>query len=676
MRRLPPVVPLLTAGVVVGWLLPGTPGAWGVFPLLGFFPGLAAARLLPLESGALARWALGLAASPLVATVAALALVGAGLPLPAAGRVVAALAWALWVALEWRASRPAAGPPAGPERFLWAWAIGGALVVAIVMFANPHLRLRGDAWVHGGIVWEIIERGLPPQDPRFAGLTLNYVWCFNCFVALLATLRGGDPFTFMAISNAASLFAVLALGALLARAVWGGARAAVGGAVLLGLAYNAGVWMLWPLRLVRAFVGHDRGPAALASEFAQSHWSDALVIFSLNAPFSFMASFLDKFLHGTAINIAYAMMLVYLWAMVRALDGARWAAWGWGAAAVSAMLLFHGVVGLSVAPVAIGTLALAWVLAGRLPWLPARARLASFAVATGAGALLATPYTLAISRGWASSKSGLKHSYLHVDPAMLWTIVTALAVALWFARGPLRRVVRERRGVAAVLALYAAGMIAFACVVSLPLGNHVKFVFQAFAALAVLGSVGFHDELAAWRRVLGRAGAAAVFALVLCAPAALTVRGYLLDRPEAGTPEAPRGPGEEALYAWMRENLPVDAVVVDDRYRALVMVEARRQMLLGDFSGPERAAYPLDQVLERRAVMADLYGPADSLERDVALLARLHRPAYVLVRESDFAAPGSSRPRLGAHPDRFEGVYSRDGFVVYHVSRRVAPPTR
>ncbi len=642
MKRPPLELTIVTLWVLGGILLPGIPGAWGVFPLLGVIPGLVAARALPLADGPLARWALGLAAAPLVTTVAAWLLMAAGLSLPHAGLAVAVLAWLAWALQEARAT--ATPSTEKGERFVWKWALGGALAIAVVLFANPILRVRGDAWVHGGIVWEIVERGLPPQDPRFAGLTLNYVWFYNYFIALLASLRGGDPFVMMALSNVASLFATLALGALLARALWGDRRAMIGGTILLGLGYNAGVWLLWPTRLLRALVGRDHGPAELARDWAAIHFNDALVIFTLNAPFSYMASFLDKFLHGTAINVAYLMMIVYLWAMVRALDGERSRAWAWGAAGAAGMLLFHGVVGLSVLPVALAALALAWLLAGRWRWLPARARLAGFGLATLAGALLAAPYTRAISRGWAASKSGLQHSYLQLDPMMWWTIVTALAVAVWFARCPLRRVLDERRGAPAVLALFAAGMIAFSCVVSLPLGNHVKFIVQAFVPLAVLGGAAFHDELAAWRRRLGTTGAVAVFALVLCGPAVLTLRGYLIDPSGAAAPELHPAPGEEALYAWMRTAVPRRAVVIDHHFRSLIMVTAHRQLLLGDTSGPERAAYPLDQVIERRAVMADLYGGADSLDRDLAVLGRLDRPAYVVVRSADFAAPDPRAP--------------------------------
>ena len=676
-HRIPPVVPALTACVAAGGFLSGVPGDWCLFPALGVFPGMALATLLPLERGTFPRWVLGLAVSPLVSAVAAWALMSAGLTLRAAALGVAVLGWALWLLAELREARRSGIAPESCDglRFAWGWAAGAAVVVAAVMFVNPYLRIRGDAWVHGALIWEIIERGIPPQDPRFAGLAINFNWFYNYFIALLTTLRGGDPFALMAISNAVSMFATLGTAWLIGRRLWKTPRAAAGSALLMALGFNAAMWLLWPLRLVRFRAMRLANPEEITAALAATHWNDGLVIFDLSPPRTAMVSFLDKLLHGTALNIAYVMLLVFLWAMVRTLQGQRGPALFWGAAAVSGMLLFHGVVGLSVIPVAFGSLGLAWLLAGRWTWLPARTRLVSFAGATAAGALLAAPYTIAISRAWPAARSGLHHSYLRVDPLQLRTLLTALAVAVWFARRPLRRLFTERNGTAAVLALYIACMLVFSCVVSLPLGNESKFIFEVFVGLAVIGGAAFHEELAAWRRRFGLAGAVAIGAVVLAGVPVLTLRGYLLDRSGTTAQDAHAPAGEETLYAWMRAATPPQAVFTDNRFRNLIMVKGRRQLLLGSDSGPERAAFPLDQVLERRAVLADLYGRADSLDRDGAVLTRLGRPAYVLLRATDAGPDGSPAPRLDARPDLFARVYDRDGFIVYHVRSNEVPST-
>ena len=673
---IPLVVPAFVALVMAGAFVPGL-GEWGLFPLLGIFPGVALATLLPLESGALARWTLGIAVSPLASCACAWVLMRAGLTLPAAALSTAAAGLALWL---WTESVVTTRAPAGDEpreglRFAWSWSLGASALVALFMFGNPWLRVRGDAWVHAGIVSQILERGIPPQDPRFAGLTLNYVWLYNYFIALLSSLRGGDPFAFMALSNVAVMFATMGVAWLLGRLAWGTARAAAGAALLMGLGLNAGIVLVWPLRFARAFVGRTHGPEVLHDMLAEVHWNDIRVIFELAASPGYMVNFLDKPLHGTAVNLAYLCMLVYLWAMLQALGGRRSPALVWGAATAAGMLFFHGVVGLSVLPAAGAGLALAWLFAGRWTWLPSRSRVSSFAAATVAGALLAAPYTIAIARAWPAAASGMRFSYLHPDVYAWSTLAMSLAVTAWFARGAIHRIVRERRGPGAVLGLFTLGILAFAAVISLPLANHAKFVFEVFAGLVVLAGVAFLDELASWRKRLGPLAFWVFLTLLFGSTPLLTLRGFALDRPGLSEPDRHLVPGEAALYAWIHASTPANAVFVDFGYRSQIMVEGGRQLFLGSRQGPELAAFPLTETLRRRAVMADLYGPADSLEHDATLLTSLERPAYVVVRGGDADSIGAAAVHLDARTGLFARVYDRDGFIVYHVrSTKPSPP--
>jgi hypothetical protein len=623
--------------------------------------------MLPLERGALARWAAGLAVAPLVASALAWALVRAGAPLPLAARIVAVAGLLAWLASEARlAGRD--DDPAGREGQSLAWGVSIALaaVVGIVMFAKPFLQIRADGWIHGGITYEILERGIPPEDPRFAGLKLNYVWLYNEFIALLVSLREGSPFALMAVSNVAQAFATMAIAWLLGRRLWGSARAAAGSMLLMGLGFNAAVLLLWPIRLLTVLTGSVRGRAALPRALEHSDWGSAEVIHDLTPWGGHMVNFLDKLLHGTALDLAYTSMLLLLWAMAAALQGSR-AALFWGAAAASGMLFFHGVVGLSVLPVTLAALGLAWLLAGRVTWLPPRARLASFAGATLAGALLAAPYTIAISRAWPEARSGLRFSYVGFDRAQWITLVGALAAGAWFARRAPATVWRERRGVPAVLVLWTLAMLGFASTVLLPLANHTKFVFEVFAGLAVLGGASFHAEIASWRRRFGPAGSGVLVMIVLGSTPIVTLQGYLSDHQGETWPQMHLPADEDSLYAWMRRATPVRSVFVDAGYRSTIMVKARRELLDGDWRGPEVAAFPLAELQRRRAVMADLYGAGDSLEHDASALAALGRPAYVLVRAADADSLPRARANLDSRTGLFAKVYDRGGFIVYHV---------
>jgi hypothetical protein len=236
-------------------------------------------------------------------------------------------------------------------------------------------------------------------------------------------------------------------------------------------------------------------------------------------------------------------------------------------------------------------------------------------------------------------------------------------VALWLARRPVADAFRGRRPGATLLVLFAAAMIAFSIAVRLPSGNENKFPFQCFVPLAVLGGAAF---LPAARALLARrgaiAGGVALLALFVVPPA-LTLGSYIVDRGSDGYPEWPPGPAERALHTWIRAGTGREAVFVDDRFRDVLAVEARRRLYLGSPWGPELAGFPRDQLTERRAVIADLYGPGAALERDARALRALGAPAYVLYRH-DAARPLPASLR----PDLFAPAYDREGCVVYRVT--------
>lgn len=674
MRLAPGVRPLvaLSALGAVGLLAPGVPGVVGAFTWLGVFPGLALARLVLPRAGATTRWTLGLALSPLASALAGVALLAAGQPLATAAHLIAVGGWLLFAGGEARAlGRVPADPDDRPlDRVAWAWVLGACAVVALPLL-DPWIRVRSDTWTHAGIMWEIVTRGIPPQDPRFAGLTLNYVWFYNLFLALLTGLRGQDPFAFIAVANVVWMGVQIALVWQLAWGVWGGARAARGTLALWTLGFNAGALLLWPLGFVRALVGSTRGLADVRNVLAGTSLGSTDVLYTLSAPFAWMVNFWDKYTIGTALGYGYLLALVLLWALVRHLGttgapgSGRWLVVA--ALATAGAMLFHSVVGLTVTPVTVGACALAMLLAARRRWPGKPAAPAAFAAATLAGFAPTLPYFRSLITGWSPEHSGLHLHYLKVSWQMPWTLVTACGVAAACAWVGTRRAVEERRAAPALLALWAVCMTAFALVVHLPGNNETKFVFLVFAALALLGGPVFPDALAAARRRLPGAAFTTLFAGAFVVPTVLFLVGYLADPAARTAPALHPAPGEAALYAWIRERTDPRAVFVDRGERALVMVTGRRRLFDGTTGEPEKSAFPVSALRQRREVCADLYGPVAHLADDARVLAGVGAPLYVLYRAADF--PDGARPwaALAADTARFEPAYVSPGFRVYRL---------
>lgn len=669
---------------VAGLRADGIVGQVGVYVWLGVFPGMAIARLLVPRAGTATRWTLGLLLSPLVSALIAWALLRAGQDLQTASRLIGMGGWLLFAGGEGRTIGRDADTEAEAPMTRWAWiALGAAVLFALLGPAfNPWIRIRSDTWVHGAIVTEIAQHGVPPVDPRFIGMKLNYVWIFHLFVAQLTSLRGQDPFVFMVLFNVTAMGVLVSTVWQTAFALWDEERAARGAVLLLTLGLNAGAWLLWPLRLLRGLTGDVRGMDEFRRIVAHSKWDSTDVLYELQAPFAHMVNFWDKYTLGGPLGGAYLYLLLHFWALARWLRDGQWRWLAIAFAAGAGGVLLHSVVALGVIPVTTGAVVLALLLRGRLPWLPAPGRLGAFWAATVAGFAVALPYLVSIATGWSAKKSGMQHQVLQLGGMMPWTILTACGVTATFAWGGVRRAFAEKRALGAWLAIWTGGLVALACIVHLPEGNEHKFVWEISAALALLGGGVAMDRLDALRARLGAAPFAAAFALVFLVPPALFLRGYLLDPMRTQAEALAPAPGERAMYAFLRDSTDRDAVVIDHRSRDLVLVLGQRRMLAGTIFNTERAGFPADDLAARRALTDDLYGPVETARADEAYLVQaavaaraLHRvsEAYVLYRAGDFAPGDAPWARLeAALPQSVTKRYDRDGFRLYQF--RLPPP--
>jgi hypothetical protein len=658
---------LLGAVALTAGLLPAGLRAIALYPALGVFPGMLLAQFLARRESALHRWVVGLALSPLAAALAGWILLSLGGALPAAARAIAAVSWAGWLAATFvRPPAPESAPGSSPRGWL-PWALGFAGLVALLPALNPWLLVHFDGWFHAGLVWEIVQHGIPPESPNFAGPPSSYMWIYHVFIALLVVL-GSDPFLAMAALNVADAFVLVALVHRLGRLLWRDERAATGAVALTLLGLNAGAWLLWPLWLVRALSGKVVGGEEVLRQLHTIHPLSDLVILSLSAPYAVMLSLLDKFAEGTALNYAWVLLLLALWGALDWLGGGRRASLALVALATCGVFLFHGVVAFSAIPVLLLTLLAMWLLRARWTWLPGRGRLTALAAALAAGAILGLPYLLRLSRGWASPGAGLGGSPLRFGWVMPWTIVTSLAVVLWVAREPLRRAFRERLPGPATVALYALAMTCFTLVVHLPVLNESKFVFQIFFLMALVGGAAFHPWLGGLTARHGRAWTAVVFTLLFLVGPALTVVGYVADPAGHTDPRAAPSAAERGVYRWIRERTETNAVFLDARQRDLVMVHGRRRLYLGTATGTEQFAFPLEETRRRLAVMADLYGECRDAAGDAGALRELGRPVYVIVRPEDAAA--NAGLCLARHPGLFTEALRQGGYRVYRLRER------
>lgn len=676
------LVALLTCAVAAAGAAVGGTHALpmlALYPALGVLPGMALVGVLFPSGSRRLRAVVGLALAPLVASTLGWLLVILGMAPVAAARAIALGAGLVWIVAEARTSRAPKPAPAGDEtrwvRRATLLAIGTALLVAIPPLVNVLARVRSDSWVHAGIVWDVLDLGFPPQDPRFAGLTLNYVWFYNWFIGLLCSFHRQDPFAFMAMLNVADTAVLVGLVFALGHALWGRAADAFGAAVVALGGLAAGAWILAPLVGLKGLTGNVRGLDAVLAEYHVPGFGSWRILYDLTAPFAHMVNVFDKVTLGTALNYSWIMMLLMLLAVVRWLAGGSRAWLPVVALAALGQLLFHGVVGLSAIPVTVGALVVAFVLPSIGLPAPGRGRTVAALAALAVGALAGLPYTRAISAGWSAGKSGLQHAFLAPQPQMLWTLGTACIVVGALAFAPARRLARAH-ATGAFLVVWTLGMLAFAAIVNLPEDNESKFAFQVHFGLALFAGGALAPWLAGIARRRGRAAAALVFAALFAAVPLLAIQAMALA-PTVGYPsEIEAGAAERAAYAWLARETPRESIVVDSEFRDAIMVLAPRRLFCGSPLGPTRAAFPADQIAERHAVMIDLYGERAGMANTRSVLRRLAAPVYVVYR-ANRAKPGlppEPHPLPATLGEGFDLVYDHAGVRIFGL-RPLRPET-
>lgn len=679
------VVVGLSALAALGLFAPGLAGEAGAYVWLGVFPGMAVVRLLLPRAAPITAWSVGLTLSPLVSAVAGWALVRGGLDLVTASRLVGMGGWLLFAGGEARAIGTAPDDPqaAPATRFAWIWVLGSvAFAVAMVAF-NPWSLIRSDAWIHAAIVEEIRLHGVPPMEPRFVGLRLNYVWIFQLFIAQLSSLRGQDAFVFMALLNAVTTGVMSWLVWQLAWDLWGEERAARGTLVLFTFGLNAGAWLLLPLQFVSVFSGDVRGMDEVRRQLSQMHFSSWEIMFVLSAPFAWSVQFWDKVTLGNPLGYAYLFLLLHFLALARLLrgGGARWLAVAFAVGA--GFVLPHSVLGLGMMPVTTGAVALGLLWRRHATWLPDARAVVPFWIATAAGFAAGLPYLVSIASGWRNESSGLGHQWIQPGWRMPWSILTACAVTLVFAVPGIRRAWRERRPLAAWLSLWTLGVVLMQCVVHLPEGNEHKYIWVAFLLLALLGGPRFLPALGRWRARLGTPAFAAAWALLFLVSPVAVLQAMIRDPMRHQAPALNPRPGETRMLAWIRDSTATDDVFLETRNRDLLIVQGPRRMLVATRAGADRAAFPVRDFERRREVTADLFGPVADFGGDAAALAdvvararRVHAVGrvHLLYRAHDFADGDAPWERLeAAAGPRAVRRYAADGYRIYALELPEAP---
>ncbi|MBI5837806.1 MAG: hypothetical protein HZB25_11210 [Candidatus Eisenbacteria bacterium] len=580
---------------------------------LYLLPALALASWVR-HGGALRRWGLALVLSPVALGVSVLPLRLAGLDSLQAG-LVALGAWG--VVAAWRGRELPGGFGAEETQALWrcAWLLPLVLVPPLL---NPHLLERSDAWFHAAVTFQVRDLALPPQDPYYAGLPLQYFWFFHVVLATYDSVARVGPFAAMWLFNSAYFALALAGAYLLARRVGLSHAAALWAPGLAALGANAAGWgwvLVHAWKSPTGWAGLGAHLPDYVLNLVQWRYSSAALAYSL-----------DKYQVGTAFSWGMTVFLWWALAAAETREERRPGTFLAAGALAAAALLVHTVAGFAVYVAGAVATVLAFLSA---PSRGSLVRSAALALVMALGALAVMPYLRAVTQ--AKSDGGLPE--LLLNRGMVWTTLwvgvgvlsfaVAAAPAAWRAGGAARWTL-----------LFVACGVTLGCVLRVNSGNEGKFLHLALLPAAALAA---GAARAAFVRLLpGRVARGVALALAYGPTQALVLGCVLLSHGMAALrpdPPAP-GPQELRLYEWVRRETPAEAVVLVAPGSLQALVRAERAQVWTRSAYAEQWKYPATAVASRRGAVEAAFGRGLG-PGELRFLAGLERPVYRLSRDGE-----------------------------------------
>lgn len=566
------------------------------------------------RGGELRRWCLGAALSPIALGLSVLPLRLLGMDSFKSG------AWALgaWtlLALLRRAAVP--GVPRGGERRALRAPLALSLLVFLPALFNAFLRTRSDAWFHAAVEAQVRMLPLPPQDPYYAGLQLQYFWFFHLVLSVFDSVAGIRAFEAMWLFNCA-YFALTMLG------VWSLSRAA-------GAREPGALWAPW---LVAAGA-NPFGWAWILVHWARdpAHWHGVtrhLPDYVLNLvgwgyTSAALAFSMDKFVVGTAFSWGLALFAWWAACSAEYLENGRIEAAVGAGAVTAAALLVHTVAGFTL--VWAGALGALVALAPR-PSRQALSRTAILALCMAVGLALVYPYLRSVTQG--KTDGGLPG--VGINRSMVWT-------TLWVGAGMLPPAIAgaaERwnsgHGGRWLVATCFA-LLGVSCLLRLVFGNEGKFMHLSLLLLAALAAEPARDWLACrLKSGVARACAmAAVFAPTTAVVLAcvFVTRGRAEEKPYPPEP----GPEEARTYEWIRSATAPGSALLTRPGSLEALVRAERAQLWSESNYAVNWGYPPSSIEPRRRAALGAFGTGLG-PADMEFLKSLRSPIYRVSREHE-----------------------------------------
>jgi hypothetical protein len=649
---------------VLSWMSPVPAAAAGVagYVCLAVLPGLPLIALTWRSRPGLESHVAALALGPVLSGILITLIVIAGVPLAAATKAACVAFAALSAVVTAAAGRRggARGPadrrdaPEGSGyAAIWATAAVAVALLAVFPTLGEAARMRSDAWFHSAVVSEIKAFGLPPDDPYFSGMRLQYMWLYHVYVAALSEATAAAASWAMALVNLQALACLVLAAGAVPRALGGTRRGAALSSIFTLVGMNCLFWAFLPLKLARAAFGQVRGWSEVSRQLSlsplDSESARTFVSIWKSQPF-----FLDKFIVATAFSLGICLSVSFFLFAYRYIASGRRSNAALASFAMAGLILFHTPAAVAACAAAGAALAIV-ALASR----PFRGRAVVLLLCMAAVTVLALPYLYVVSAGKEADQLVPIGVSLRKTAAVLISCAGALVLG-----GPwVARFLRDRRAPQFFYGVLAAAALAVALLIVLPGPNvYDKPPYFAFLPLAPLAGWSISAIYRKGKSAAARAVIAALLILAIAPDTVLLYTAYL-----ASDAEATEWKGDAKMYAWIAANTPRDSVFLEDQDRVGMVVLGPRRLIWGNDSYAFQWGYDRAEMDRRRSLRDRVFSGRPLTRRDADELAGFGDHVYIVVRGGNTGV----QPDVLARSPYLSLEYSDSNAEVY----RLVPPT-
>jgi hypothetical protein len=520
-------------------------------------------------------------------------------------------------------------------------------------------RQWSDAWFHGAVVSQIDTYGLPPEDPYFAGMSLQYMWFYHVLIITLSKASGISPMVVMPLLNMQALAGFALSAFLLSKSVKKSFSYGFFSLIAVVLAMNAGIWFFLPLKVLRSLIGDIRGWEELVRNFS-------LVPFEKETATEWVTVFfnqtflLNKFIVSTAFSLGLCYMAAFWYSGTHYLARGTRGPLALIFFAVAGMLLLHSLVAFIVVASVAAAVGLLWLARGAVHDYSGRRILM---------AILAVATAIAVSAPYLYSVMHLKESEqlfpLSISFKKSAGIIISCALVIFLAAFQVRRLIRVRTMSSYLLLFGAATTFVFCNVIRLPASNtYDKLPFFVFFPLAIIGSWTLADRFARRHATQRFRRNAVVLALVLLLPVNILLVASYYNSPAEEQVSA----DERAVSRWVAEHTERDALFFDSDDRVFLLVTGPRRYYWGRQSYAEQWGYPKAEIAKRKHARDNLYSSDPVDQKTFSTLAAIDTDVYIIVRDDDPSTPRSRR--FAEYGSVFSEVHRTGAIAIFEIDRR------